>query len=62
MRIIIQAAALVVVVHVWLLLKRAAQRNCRPRITYGPMFVHDQERIANLNYIYNNNDVEAVGM
>jgi hypothetical protein len=33
-----------------------------PRVTYMLTFLHDQERIANLNYIYNNNEVEAVNM
>jgi hypothetical protein len=32
------------------------------RLTYGPMLQRDQERIANLNYIYNCNDVEAIQM
>ena len=31
-------------------------------ITWGPMFARDQERIDNLNYIYNNNEVEAAQM
>ena len=62
MRLIIQAATLIAVVQVWLLMRRAATRNYRPRLTYGPMLARDQERIANMNYIYNNNDVEAVGM
>ena len=26
------------------------------------MFARDQERIANLNYVYNNNEVESVQM
>jgi hypothetical protein len=31
-----------------------------PRVSYGPMLERDQDRIANLNYIYNRNDVEVV--
>jgi hypothetical protein len=31
-------------------------------VTYGPMLAKDQERIANLNYIYNTNAIEAVQM
>jgi hypothetical protein len=42
--------------------KRAARRAAFPPLTYGPMLPRDQERIANPNYIYNCNDVEAVQM
>ena len=31
-------------------------------IRYGPLFIREQERIQNLNYIYNCNDVEALWM
>jgi hypothetical protein len=31
-------------------------------VSYGPIFQRDQERIANLNWIYNKNDVEAIQM
>jgi hypothetical protein len=31
-------------------------------MTYAPMYVRDRERINNLNYIYNNGDVEVVNM
>jgi hypothetical protein len=31
-------------------------------VTYGPMLARDEERIANLKYIYNTNDVEVVQM
>ena len=31
-------------------------------IRYGPLFPREQERIQNLNYIYNCNDVEALWM
>jgi hypothetical protein len=33
-----------------------------PQVSYGPMLQRDQERIANLNWIYNKNDVEIVQM
>jgi hypothetical protein len=31
-----------------------------PRVSYGPMLERDQDRIANLNYIYHRIDVEDV--
>lgn len=64
MKVIVQAAALVAVIQAWMLLihRRAAGRTNRPSVTYGPLFQRDKERMANLNYIYNNNDVEAIGM
>lgn len=40
---------------------RLAQSS-RPRITYAPMSAMDEERKANLNKIYNCNDVECVSM
>jgi len=59
-----QTAALVDVVHAWIILIRKiiVRRNAYPRVQYGPMAERDRERIANLNYIYNNNDVEAMQM
>jgi hypothetical protein len=33
-----------------------------PLVSCGPMLERDQERLANLNYIYNRNDVEVVQM
>jgi hypothetical protein len=47
--------------YVWIL-ERAVRRNARPDVTYGPMFEHDRERMNNLNYIYNNNNVGVVQM
>jgi hypothetical protein len=64
MSLIYQAAALVAVIQAWILLlhKRAVMRAAYPDVSYGPMLQRDQERIANLNWIYNRNDVEAVQM
>ncbi|XP_051202388.1 protein ALP1-like [Lolium perenne] len=42
--------------------KRAVRHADFPRVIYGPMLKRDQERIANLNNIYNCNDVEAIQM
>ena len=42
---------------------RVVRRNYRGIIRYDPLFILDQKRITNLNYIYNNNnEVEAVNM
>ena len=64
MSLIVQAAALIAVMQAWLLLvhHRAVRRNYRGVIRYGPLWHRDRERIANLNYIYNNNEVEAMNM
>ena len=64
MRLIIQAAALISVIQAWVMFmhQRAVHRVGRPSIRYGPMFIREQERIENLNYIYNCNDVEALWM
>ncbi|KAI4966652.1 hypothetical protein ZWY2020_037672 [Hordeum vulgare] len=42
--------------------QRVVRRVGRPLIRYGSMFIQDQERIQNLNYIYNCNEVEALWM
>ena len=59
-----QTAAIIAVIQAWILLihKIVVRRIANPLVTWGPMFVRDQERMANLNYIYNNNEVEAVHM
>jgi hypothetical protein len=64
MSVIHQATTLVVVIQAWILLlhKRAVMCAAFPQVSYGLMVQRDQERIANLNWIYNRNDVEAVQM
>ena len=64
MRLTIQAAALISVIQAWVMFmhQRAVCRAGRPLIRYGPLFPREQERIQNLNYIYNCNDVEALWM
>ncbi|SPT19328.1 unnamed protein product [Triticum aestivum] len=64
MRLVIQAAALISVIQAWVMFmhQRAVRRAGRPLIRYGPLFPREQERIQNLNYIYNRNDVEALSM
>jgi hypothetical protein len=64
MSVIHQATTLVAVIQAWILLlhKRAVMCAAFPQVIYGPMLQRDQERIANLNWIYNRNDVEAVQM
>ena len=64
MRLIIQAAALISVIQAWVMFmhQRVVFRVGRPLIHYSPLFIREQERIQNLNYIYNCNDVEALWM
>ena len=64
MTLIRQTAALIAVVQAWILLVRkiVVRRNAYPLFSYGPMLVRDQERIANLNHIYNTIDLEAMQM
>ena len=64
MRLIIQAAALISVIQAWVMFmhQRVFRHAGRPLICYGPMFIREQERIQNLNYIYNCNDVETLWM
>jgi hypothetical protein len=64
MKIIIQVVVLVALVRVWMLSahKRAVRRNYKPIVTHAPMFEPDRERMKDLKYIYNKNDVEAVNM
>ncbi|KAM3367024.1 hypothetical protein ACQJBY_015976 [Aegilops geniculata] len=63
-RLIIQAATLISVIQAWVIFmhQRAVRRAGRPLIRYGPLFPREQERIQNLNYIYNCNDVKALWM
>ncbi|XP_071676988.1 uncharacterized protein [Lolium perenne] len=42
--------------------KRAVRHAAYPRVTYRPMLQRYQERIANLNNIYNCNNVESIQM
>ncbi|XP_071685445.1 uncharacterized protein [Lolium perenne] len=42
--------------------KRAVRHAAFTRVIYGLMVQRDQERIANLNHIYNYNDVETIQM
>jgi hypothetical protein len=64
MSLIHQEATLVAVIQARILLlhKRTVMHAVFSQVSYGPMLQRDQERIANLNYIYNRNDVEVVQM
>ena len=62
MRLIIQAATLISVIQAWVMFMHQRAVRRRPLIRYGPLFIREQERIQNLNYIYNCNDVEAMWM
>jgi mRNA-degrading endonuclease YafQ of YafQ-DinJ toxin-antitoxin module len=64
MNICVHAVVLILVIQASMLFiyLREILRNARPSITYAPKFQRDRERMINLNYIYNNNDVEIVQM
>ena len=55
----LRAAALVVAISCWMF-AWLRHRRCTPSITYGPMLQRDIERQANLQFIYQSNDVQCV--
>jgi len=61
-KLIVRAVALVTAMYAFMFSRLRMARHSRPRVTYGPMSVMDQERQQNLNIIYNCNDVECVNM
>ncbi|XP_071683459.1 protein ALP1-like [Lolium perenne] len=64
LQLVHHTAALIICVQVWILMvhKRAVRHVAYPRVTYVPMLQRDQERIANLNNIYNCKNVETIQM
>ncbi|WVZ51102.1 hypothetical protein U9M48_002280, partial [Paspalum notatum var. saurae] len=60
--LVVKAAAFVAVIYAYTMNKLRFGRGSRPTLTYGPMSARDQERQANLNLLYNCNDVESVNM
>nr|XP_051220996.1 uncharacterized protein LOC127339156 [Lolium perenne] len=64
LQLVHHAATLIICVQAWIPMvhKRAVRHAAFPRVIYGPMIQRDKERIANLNNIYNCNDVEAIQM
>ena len=62
MRLVVQEATLICVIQAWVMFmhKRAIRHGKRSVIRYAPMLMREQERIANMNYIYNCNDTEAL--
>jgi hypothetical protein len=60
--LVIKAAAFVSVVYAYFISRLRAARNAQPHISYAPMSAMDQERQANLDKIYNCNDIECVNM
>jgi hypothetical protein len=64
MSLIHQASALIAKIQAWILLlqKIPVMQVVYPLVTYGPMLARDQEGVANLNFIYNTNDVDVVQM
>jgi len=60
--LVIKAAAFVSVIYAYFMSRLRVARNSQPRITYAPMSAMDEERQANLNKIFNCNDIECVNM
>jgi hypothetical protein len=60
--LVLKAAAFVFVVYAYMMNRLRAARSSRPRISYAPMSEMDLERQANLNKIYNCNDIECINM
>jgi len=47
---------------IMLIQERDVRHLLQHHIGYAPLFPHDRKRMANLNYIYNCNDIEALWM
>ncbi|XBI16739.1 hypothetical protein VPH35_058943 [Triticum aestivum] len=64
MMLVVQAATLIAMIQerVMFMHRRVVDRGERHVMCYAPMLMREQERIANLNYIYNCNDTEALWM
>jgi hypothetical protein len=64
LELIHQVAVLIIVIHAWIMMlqKRLVRHDAFPPLNSDLMLPRDQERIANLNDIYNCNDVEAIQM
>jgi hypothetical protein len=60
--LVIKAAAFIAVMYAFFFSRVRLTQRSRPRITYAPMSARDEERQANLNLIYNCNDIECVAM
>jgi hypothetical protein len=58
--LIVQVATLVCVLHAYFVSRLRMAQRARPQITYGPM--RETKRLANLNQIYDCNDIECVDM
>ena len=59
-----QTASLVAVIQAWMMMihKILVKRYAFARLPYGPMLARDRERMANLNFIYNNCEIESIQM
>ena len=60
--LMIKAVVFVSVIYAYFMSRLRVARNSQPRITYAPMSAMDEERQANLNKIFNCNDIECVNM
>jgi hypothetical protein len=58
--LIVRGAALVSLINAWTWLRSRRMMSSRRGISYGPMTARDQERAANLRFIYHSQDVHCV--
>ena len=61
---VVQAATPITVIQSWVMLVHMGdvRRSDTIVLNYGPMLIQNREMMANLDYIYNYNDVEAPWM
>jgi hypothetical protein len=57
-----RAGALITSMYALLFARLRMIESERPHINYGPMSIRDEERLRNLNLIYNYNHIEYVNM
>ena len=57
-----KVVAFVSVIYAYFMSRLRVARNSQPRLTYAPMSAMDEEHEANLNKIFNCNDIECVNM
>jgi hypothetical protein len=60
MQLIRRGVALVAVITAWLFVRFRRLSSSRQGITYGPLSARDEERAANLRFIYHSDDHRCV--
>jgi hypothetical protein len=59
-QLVIRGASLVVTISAWMFVRFRRMSRFRRGISYGPMTAMDRERLANLRFIYDSDDVRCV--